>query len=579
MRVKKESDGLSVHAVAGTHVVILAMDLKKEDCDGLLGFAIHRTDHEAEEAYWLQGMRTFAETDPGIAQRVKFSSREHPFQDFTWSDYTAKEGQKYTYRVVAMKGTPTDLKPFAEVKVSVTTESQLNSDHGIFFNRGAAASQEYSRRFGNREPGTMGDDKDPAWAWLSRGAHEAMLAFIARAESSDWGIRVCAYEFRLQSVANALHDAKKRGADVMVLYDGSKPFPTDENREVVNAAGIVGACYERVPSPMAIPHNKFIVLTNNGKPVAVLTGSTNFSTGGVYGQSNVVHIVEDEKVAQQFLDYWDMLVFNPPKSELAPKLTAAHSLSQGLPPKGTTTVLSPRETLDALEYYFKLAGEAKDALFMTFPFGMHNGFKEVYKNGTSKLRYAMMDKLLGPGIPRPRGKNESEAAAEKRQAQEKKDAIDEMTSIRQMTGNRIAVGSLLPQNSFDRWAQENLTGLNQHVQFIHTKYMLIDPLGNDPVVVTGSANFSAASTTNNDENMLLIRGDKRVADIYLGEYMRLWDHYAFRDWATRRAKEKKDVKDKTPIEEERWHLATDDSWWKRYYGDSSLSRLREYFSG
>ena len=59
--------------------------------------------------------------------------------------------------------------------------------------------------------------------------------------------------------------------------------------------------------------------------------------------------------------------------------------------------------------------------------------------------------------------------------------------------------------------------------------MLADPLSDNPVVVTGSANFSEASTETNDENMLVIEDNKRVADIYLGEYMRLYSHYAFRE--------------------------------------------------
>jgi phosphatidylserine/phosphatidylglycerophosphate/cardiolipin synthase-like enzyme len=58
--------------------------------------------------------------------------------------------------------------------------------------------------------------------------------------------------------------------------------------------------------------------------------------------------------------------------------------------------------------------------------------------------------------------------------------------------------------------------------------MLIDPLGDDPIVITGSANFSEASTTSNDENMLVIRGDTRIADIYLGEFMRVYSHFRFR---------------------------------------------------
>jgi phosphatidylserine/phosphatidylglycerophosphate/cardiolipin synthase-like enzyme len=67
-----------------------------------------------------------------------------------------------------------------------------------------------------------------------------------------------------------------------------------------------------------------------------------------------------------------------------------------------------------------------------------------------------------------------------------------------------------------------------HVIYVHSKFMLADPLSDDPVVVTGSANFSEASTTSNDENMILIRGNLRVADIYFTEFNRLFNHYYFR---------------------------------------------------
>jgi phosphatidylserine/phosphatidylglycerophosphate/cardiolipin synthase-like enzyme len=66
------------------------------------------------------------------------------------------------------------------------------------------------------------------------------------------------------------------------------------------------------------------------------------------------------------------------------------------------------------------------------------------------------------------------------------------------------------------------------VSYIHSKILLRDPLGADPIVVTGSANFSVASTTGNDENMLVIRGNRRVADIYFTEFNRLFNHYYFR---------------------------------------------------
>ena len=44
------------------------------------------------------------------------------------------------------------------------------------------------------------------------------------------------------------------------------------------------------------------------------------------------------------------------------------------------------------------------------------------------------------------------------------------------------------------------------------------------MVATGTANFSRPSQYANDENMVVIRGSQRVADIYFGEFMRIFDH-------------------------------------------------------
>jgi hypothetical protein len=87
-----------------------------------------------------------------------------------------------------------------------------------------------------------------------------------------------------------------------------------------------------------------------------------------------------------------------------------------------------------------------------------------------------------------------------------------------------------------------------------------DPLGADPIVVAGSANFSEAST-----NVLVIRGNTRVADIYLGEYMRLWNHYAFREWASSQA---------DPADTAFKHLDITDGWTAEYFGDTDRSRQR-----
>lgn len=70
-----------------------------------------------------------------------------------------------------------------------------------------------------------------------------------------------------------------------------------------------------------------------------------------------------------------------------------------------------------------------------------------------------------------------------------------------------------------------------NIFFVHTKFLLVDPLSDDPLVCTGSANFSDNSLTANDENMLIIRGNTRVADIYLTEFDRIFRHFYFRNVA------------------------------------------------
>ena len=565
MRVRKTKKGLTVQAIAGSHVVLLAMNMSKADCDGHMGFAIHRTDHTENEAYWLDGMKTFEETDPGLMSG-RYATDRHPIQGFTWSDFSAKPGHVYTYRVQALKGTPTTLKPFKQVDVKVRTEAEEDGDHDVFFNRGAAASQEYARRFKQTPTLDKAAADDPRWAWLSRGAGEAIQAFVARAANKGYGLRVAAYEFRLDAFAQALKAAKNRGADVRILYDGANNppdksgdvFPRDDNRETARKAGIKSLCDERltrddVKSP-PIAHHKFIVLLKNGKAQAVLTGSTNFSLGGVFGQSNVVHVVEEPRIAEDYLQCWNLIHDNPDYKELQQTFSALNKLPTKLPRKGTSSIFSPQSTEDALTWYAKLATEAEGALFMTFAFGMNNLFKEAYRAGKAPLRFALMDKLLGPGV-----RKEKKAAAEK-----------EMTDLRMMPANRFAVGNLIMTNTLDRWVSEHLTGLNTHVRFIHTKFMLVNPLSNDPIVITGSANFSTASTLSNDENMLVIRGNKRVADVYLGEYMRLWNHYAFREWLARPAAERA---------EGFKHLDTENKWWRSYFGNTVRSRQRVYFSG
>jgi len=553
MRSKVSKAGLTVQAIAGTHVVLLGMNMPKKQCSGLLGFAIHRTDETEREAYWLSGFKTFESVVPHPAQGVNYSTRQHPVQGFTWSDYSAKPEHDYTYEIIALRGTPKALVEAEKVTVKVTTEQEKDpsTTHHVHFNRGVAASQAYTRRFRDRSPQQVGP---AAFDWLSRGAAEAIRDFIGRAKSKDWGLRVGAYEFTDDHVLQSLKDAwKKSKADVKVLYHARNDSQKKANETAIANFGIGKICQPRNAPGLALSHNKTIVLTYKGAAKAVLTGSTNYSEGGIYGHSNVVHICEEPDIAAKYLQLWDELAKNVKRSLVCPILATLSPLPKAAS-NGTNAIFSPRPDLTALERYAADAKNAKDALFATFAFGMNPLFQDAYKNGKSGLRYALMEKLSGP--------TKTDA---QRKANEK--AIKDLRSMEQ---NKFAVGAFLAEGAFDRWAKEKLSGLNVNVRYLHTKYMLVDPLGENPLVITGSANFSKASTESNDENMLYIRGDKRVADIYLGEFMRLYSHFAFREWLSTHT---------DPSNAKVAFLDEQDTWWKGYFGTSFASRQRQYFAG
>src|SRR3954447_22624924 len=122
MRRKRTTEGITVNAFAGTHVVSLGLDLAPARRRHCLGFAIQREDHTEDERYWMSGSKTFAETDPGLGPGGQVSSHEHPFQSFQWADYSAKPEHDYSYTVIPLYGTPRQLEDGPRTTVRLTTE-------------------------------------------------------------------------------------------------------------------------------------------------------------------------------------------------------------------------------------------------------------------------------------------------------------------------------------------------------------------------------------------------------------------------------------------------------------------------
>ena len=63
---------------------------------------------------------------------------------------------------------------------------------------------------------------------------------------------------------------------------------------------------------------------------------------------------------------------------------------------------------------------------------------------------------------------------------------------------------------------------------IHNKIVVIDPFSDNCTVVTGSHNLGFRASHNNDENMVIVRGHRGLAEAYACHVLDLYDHYAWR---------------------------------------------------
>ena len=444
---------------------------------------------------------------------------------------------------------------------------------------------------------------DEAFKWLSRGLGEAMEKFVRRATHSDadgaeprHSLRATVYEFTYPPIIRAFVDVLESGADVKIVYHapeagsrvvGQNPgastvvsfsgepaqMPVEYHRTEVRsvshpddittaalaavaAVGVKDEKSKRAFEEMLIPrqntgdiqHNKFIVLLDGGRPIEVWTGSTNLTDGGIFGQSNVGHVIRDPEIASQYLEYWLQLATDPPlkapHGQLADAGFAQWNAMQFPDPKGpaapnsTKVVFSPRPTEAALAWYAEQMGAAQQSVHFTTAFTVAAQIleKALVPPPDGLLRYLLMESNGG----------------------NLRDAYEKMRVI---PANRIAWGDALGAvaapaggGNPSMTLAEALTGLNENVNYLHTKYLLVDPLSADPLVINGSANFSKNSTLTNDENMIICRGDLRLADIFLSEFMRLFRHFEGRNqWNAMTSQQQRDSE--FLVEDQSWSQA------------------------
>ena len=264
----------------------------------------------------------------------------------------------------------------------------------------------------------------------------------------------------------------------------------------------------------------------------VWTGSTNWSTTGLCTQMNNSVLIRDAKLAQVYLDQWKLLKDDKRTGRggaamhfgdaLMESNNQAKTGSAGKTGKWTTWFTRTAGGPEMDEVTELINGAKKAILFLMFEPGT-SGLLQVIQARLSPASSTYDKDLYVHGVVNTL----------------KPDTQTESVEVVHAGANTpFELDIVQPegvQKDFAGWAKE-VTRREFLVQpahgvigfaINHSKVIVIDPF-TDPVVVTGSHNFSKSASGKNDENLIIIKGNSGLAQRYAVNIMGVYQHYRWR---------------------------------------------------
>jgi phosphatidylserine/phosphatidylglycerophosphate/cardiolipin synthase-like enzyme len=538
-------------AFANNDVITIAWSYGTKPA-GCMGFAIYRIDDKGKETA-LPSHAVFK----GYKIAPGQTTAAFPVQKFYWKDPYARlvadstGSRTFRYKVVPLQGQPGGLTPMMNLPLiisnEVTISSQISADVNAFFNRGLISTQRVSRAFKGKPSkgpllGRVADEHDPLRASLSGDMPEALTGFVARAKKSG-KIYAALYELSDEALIKSLERLGDRLEIVLsnsVVTDEQTGEKSDGNAlargRLAKTAKV--EC-NRIMPPNHIGHNKFLVYADNGGPQAVLFGSTNWTSTGLCTQTNNTMVVEDPKLAGRYLDYWRRLAADTKAAKddatklqgatlrawdavgkdfaLPGGFSAESWFSPNTPkPRGKSTAGEKRPP-DMAALVERINGAQHAILFLVFYPGAPSianwAADALRKNKGLFVRGCVTNKSASEGF-----------YYELRGMTPPKKVKGAKTPVKQdprVIGAEAFDGKFIPLG----WQKEILSA---GFAIIHDKIVVIDPFSDNCVVVTGSHNLGHKASFDNDENLAIIEGNKKLAVAYATHVLDVYDHFAWR---------------------------------------------------
>jgi phosphatidylserine/phosphatidylglycerophosphate/cardiolipin synthase-like enzyme len=542
---------------------------------GCLGFTVIRHDAKDGKGQPLPAMVGFPGDKP--AARTFKNTNVWPIQKFAWKDLYAERGGTYWYEIVPMVGKPGDLKPDFTQALRTGTVS-LDSNLGncsVYFNRGIISTQAIARALPKGRSGLpssavlkkrIADPKDPIRARLVGDLDQGVLTLLNRAEKEGGECYCALYELSDEKLLSHLEALGKKSRVHIVLSNagedteegnGDGDSTNHDARKDLHDLDV--DVMDRMFKKGHIGHNKFVLYKNKDGPQAVLSGSTNWTPTGLCAQSNNAIVIESPDLATEYFEYWkdlknDTKQANGDSSALQDKAfrtenraertihkltdtndkpsgdvhvwfspnTPQKSVPRKKKKKGSPPAVPP--TPVDLQEVFQLIDEAKQgALFLAFIPGSPSIVSKLKDTYDAKRKAGQLFFLRGAATsPDPASVFRVDLYHRSSKSDASVLAVDN-PPVARASAKVASVAGIFA--AFAQWEAE-LYKLGHAV--IHDKILVIDPFTDDSVVVTGSHNLGFRASYCNDENMLIIRNNRAVAEAYAAHVLDVYEHYRWR---------------------------------------------------
>lgn len=319
---------------------------------------------------------------------------------------------------------------------------------------------------------------------LFQAIDDTLIAYIDRAQHT---LDLTIYDFdntNISNISDAINAAKNRGVKVRFISDGSQG-PTNFG------IGQLAANIPHIASPTTgqynIMHNKFVVIdafdTDPNKSI-VWTGATNWTDRQINRDPNNVVIIQDQTLAKTYtLEFEEMWGDTSDTPNLANSRFGAFK-TDNTPHE---FVLGPNDK--RLECYFSPSDGTNSYLLKSIRSANTEVNFATMINTRADITTAISD-LINYTVP----------------AVTVKGLVNNQTTTTQWSTMSAIMGSNLVYN------------LDTNV-IMHHKYCIIDQAdsNSDPILWTGSHNWSTLANTKNDENSLAFH-DATVANIFYQEW-------------------------------------------------------------